>query len=61
MQQLKKINDNYKGFGRRKSWIVPIQTILGLLMYWLGANLNFWLDQVFFFFLFFSFFFSKLM
>ena len=25
-------------FGRRKSWIVPIQTISGLMLIWLGAN-----------------------
>ena len=25
-------------FGRRKSWIVPIQTISGIMLLWLGAN-----------------------
>ncbi len=30
--------------GRRKSWIVPIQTIVGLMMWWMANNVSVLLD-----------------
>jgi PAT family acetyl-CoA transporter-like MFS transporter 1 len=30
-------------FGRRKSWIIPIQFLCGILMLWLGLNIDAWL------------------
>lgn len=32
--------------GRRKSWIVPIQTIVGLMLWWLSRNINQYIDKV---------------
>lgn len=32
--------------GRRKSWIVPVQAIMGCAMFWLGGRINGWLEQV---------------
>lgn len=32
--------------GRRKSWIVPVQMILGVAMFWLGGRINGWLAEV---------------
>lgn len=32
--------------GRRKSWIVPIQTIVGLMLWWLSRNINTYIDKV---------------
>lgn len=32
----------YRSFGRRKSWIVPIQLIIGLTMFLMGATINLW-------------------
>lgn len=29
-----------RGFGRRKSWIVPVQTLSGFVLLWLGANIE---------------------
>ena len=32
--------------GRRKSWIVPIQTIVGLMFWWLGSNVQVMMEVV---------------
>lgn len=32
--------------GRRKSWIVPIQTIVGMMLWWLSRNINQYIDKV---------------
>jgi hypothetical protein len=32
--------------GRRKSWIIPIQTIVGLMLWWLSRNINQYMDKV---------------
>lgn len=32
--------------GRRKSWIVPIQTIVGLMFWWLGSNVQAMMEVV---------------
>ena len=34
------------GFGRRKSWIVPIQLVSGVLMLWMAQNMESWLQPV---------------
>ncbi|KAG0367696.1 hypothetical protein BGZ54_003448 [Gamsiella multidivaricata] len=34
-----------KGFGRRKSWIVPIQLMTGLMFLWLGTKIEGWMAQ----------------
>ncbi|KAF9974372.1 hypothetical protein BGZ73_002223 [Actinomortierella ambigua] len=34
-----------KDFGRRKSWIVPIQLLTGCLFFWLGHNIESWMAQ----------------
>ena len=35
----------HKSFGRRKSWIVPIQLMTGLMFMWLGMNIEGWMAQ----------------
>ncbi|KAJ3335307.1 hypothetical protein HDU91_002244 [Kappamyces sp. JEL0680] len=35
----------WKQFGRRKSWIVPIQFVLGLSMLWIGGRIDAILEQ----------------
>ncbi|KAF9199960.1 hypothetical protein BGZ49_009833, partial [Haplosporangium sp. Z 27] len=34
-----------KDIGRRKSWIVPIQLLTGLMFFWLGMNIEGWMAQ----------------
>ncbi|KAF9994730.1 hypothetical protein BGZ80_004476 [Entomortierella chlamydospora] len=34
-----------KDVGRRKSWIVPIQLMTGLMFFWLGMNIEDWMAQ----------------
>ncbi|KAF9917812.1 hypothetical protein BX616_011229 [Lobosporangium transversale] len=34
-----------KDLGRRKSWIVPIQLMTGLMFFWLGMNIEDWMAQ----------------
>ncbi|KAF9113934.1 hypothetical protein BGX27_000465 [Mortierella sp. AM989] len=34
-----------KDIGRRKSWIVPIQLMTGLMFFWLGMNIEDWMNQ----------------
>jgi len=34
-----------KRFGRRKSWLVPAQYVIGLFMLFLGANVDSWLGE----------------
>ncbi|WRT63922.1 uncharacterized protein IL334_000849 [Kwoniella shivajii] len=34
-----------KGWGRRKSWIVPVQGIVGLGMWWIGGRVEGWLNE----------------
>ncbi|ORZ16764.1 acetyl-coenzyme A transporter 1-domain-containing protein [Lobosporangium transversale] len=34
-----------KELGRRKSWIVPIQLLTGFMFFWLGTNIDEWLEQ----------------
>ncbi|KAI8353563.1 acetyl-coenzyme A transporter 1-domain-containing protein [Mortierella sp. GBAus27b] len=34
-----------KDLGRRKSWIVPIQLLTGLMFFWLGMNIEGWMAQ----------------
>ncbi|KAF9281063.1 hypothetical protein BGZ68_006859 [Mortierella alpina] len=34
-----------KSLGRRKSWIVPIQLMTGLMFFWLGTNIEDWMAQ----------------
>ncbi|RUP50788.1 hypothetical protein BC936DRAFT_137688 [Jimgerdemannia flammicorona] len=36
----------WPSFGRRKSWIVPIQILTGVLFLWLGAHIDGWLAEV---------------
>ncbi|KAJ1659669.1 hypothetical protein IWQ61_001291 [Dispira simplex] len=35
----------FKSFGRRKTWIVPIQIIIGCLFLWLGQRVDYYLDD----------------
>jgi hypothetical protein len=32
--------------GRRRSWIIPMQTILGSLMLWMSFTVQAWMDNV---------------
>jgi hypothetical protein len=31
-------------WGRRKSWIVPVQAIVGMGLWWIGGRVEGWLD-----------------
>lgn len=33
-------------FGRRKSWLIPAQLLIGFFMIFLGANVDSWLGDV---------------
>lgn len=32
--------------GRRKSWIIPVQALIGCAMWWLGGRIDGWLAEV---------------
>lgn len=36
----------FKSVGRRKSWIVPIQCIVGCMLWWLSRNIDYYMDRV---------------
>lgn len=36
----------FKGLGRRKSWIVPVQTIVGSMLFWMSGRIDKYMDMV---------------